>query len=365
MSAIEKALIQEYATAAREAVLAQAIDALKKHRDREDTRFPVLVEKSCDWDAYLDAIRRSVRIELEQLPSCDLSALWLQTDEGWRWQYDLENEESQTNKSTNQSRSHTPSIPFARYDIVKDILQRLLSFDDEYDDEYSNKNIYAYLQRPDFDSTVFDIAYHMELRCINESTDAKLFHIYKNAAKSGEREAMLALGHYFEHGIEVQKDKNAAINWYRNAGKEGCPEGYLLAGMLSGNNIDLEKAAEAGFEEAMLLLAENKLIDGLKHAFRDPQENFLTGLNWLRKAAYDYNNLQAYLSLAEIYQYGQYGHFPVNWFDAPWEYGVGNESEILEDVLSFYEQAKKLGWEFADERIAATQAKIDNLDSTE
>ncbi len=48
MSAIEKALIQEYATAAREAVLAQAIDALK---NREDTRSPVQVEKSCDWDA--------------------------------------------------------------------------------------------------------------------------------------------------------------------------------------------------------------------------------------------------------------------------------------------------------------------------
>ncbi len=152
MSAIEKALIQEYATAAREAVVAQAIDALKNCKDTlspedsglknvwEEICAQVQGEESCDWDSYLDTMRDFVLIKLEKLPSRDLKALWLKTDEGWSWQYDVNNEEPQTNASANQS-SDTPSIPFVLDEIAANIVQQLLSLADEY----SNKNIDAYL----------------------------------------------------------------------------------------------------------------------------------------------------------------------------------------------------------------------------
>jgi hypothetical protein len=52
----------------------------------------VQFEYSFDWDAYDQTVRQFVRGYLTKILQHEREALWLQTDEGWRW---LSNEEEE------------------------------------------------------------------------------------------------------------------------------------------------------------------------------------------------------------------------------------------------------------------------------
>ncbi len=150
MSAIQKDLIREYAVAAATTVAEQAISALTKCTDTlsgddsglenawEEICVQVQGEESFFWDTYRQTMHEMVLSELEKLPGRDLVALWLQTDEGWDWHWDLENEDT----SGGYRPSDNPTPPYDLEDIANFIVQeRLLSIAQDY----SNRNISAYL----------------------------------------------------------------------------------------------------------------------------------------------------------------------------------------------------------------------------
>lgn len=150
MSSVEKNLIREYAALAATAVAEGVVAALTKITDTlsgDDSRLKNVWEEICVqvqgeesffWSTYRDIMHDMVLAELEKLPRRDLVALWLQTDEGWDWHWDFQNEET----SDVYRPSETPSPPCDLEAIANFVLEeRLLTIAENY----SNRNISAYL----------------------------------------------------------------------------------------------------------------------------------------------------------------------------------------------------------------------------
>jgi len=152
MSMANKTLIQEYATAAAEAVAEKVVAALMEITDTlsedesglenawDEICVQVQGEESFFWDTYREVIYSVTQGELNNLPYRDLAALWLQTDDGWNWQSDVEYEEQQVTKS--EKTLDTQRVPYVLDAITEYILQeRLLPIAEEY----TNENVAAYL----------------------------------------------------------------------------------------------------------------------------------------------------------------------------------------------------------------------------
>lgn len=150
MSEIEKDLIRGYAAAAATIVVDQTVATLMTYTDTlsgddsglenawEEICVQVQGEESFFWDTYREVMHDIVLAELEKLPTRDLVALWLQTDEGWDWHWDSK----QTDTSDGYQPIDTPSVPYQREDIANFIVQERLFSTAE---NYSNRNIRAYL----------------------------------------------------------------------------------------------------------------------------------------------------------------------------------------------------------------------------
>jgi TPR repeat protein len=201
----------------------------------------------------------------------------------------------------------------------------------------------------------YDLAYLMELERIDPDDPRDRWRLYEAAANVGISEAMLAVGHYLEYGIGIEQDVKAAVDWYRKAAESGHGEGYLLAGLLSDDDSDLEKAANGGHVAAMLILAKREMDRSLDmYGF----DSFQAGLNYFDNAA-STGSLEAILALAEIYEDGRHGHSHGDWW---MQFGLDSEFERLESALAYYELAQMLGWEFAAENIDRVQKRLDSHD---
>jgi hypothetical protein len=147
LSLIQRELIKEYAVAATEDICNGAIAHLmaSKHtlagedsglvNTWEEICVQLQGDESCYWDAYESAMRDSVLAGLFQLKTRDLHAIWLQTDAGWDWHYDVENGSMQST-----------TIPYSEDDVVAYQVEKLkLAALD-----FKNARIEAYL-RTEFD----------------------------------------------------------------------------------------------------------------------------------------------------------------------------------------------------------------------
>ena len=202
----------------------------------------------------------------------------------------------------------------------------------------------AALQKNPSPYAQYELAHLMELGRAGPDCYEERWRLYEAAAKGGVPEAMFALGRCLEHGVGVGIDTDAAIKWYIRAAEGGEDEGYLRAGVLSGSSTHLEKAAKAGYVEAMLILAPKLLTNGLGNY---GCESFLRGLSHYERAA-DADNLEAVLALADIYENGWLGQYP------EWDGSLPNfESryECLENSRGYYEHAQELGYEWAASNI--------------
>jgi hypothetical protein len=143
MSKVHKSLIRQYATLAAESIATQVIEGLKSYTATlsgdhsgletvwEEICVQVQVEESFYWEAYQETIYASVIGLVEALDYHDLASLWLQTNNGWNWHWNVENGETDT-----------PCVPYDLDDITKYVVSKyVLSFAESY----SNKNIKAYL----------------------------------------------------------------------------------------------------------------------------------------------------------------------------------------------------------------------------
>ena len=205
----------------------------------------------------------------------------------------------------------------------------------------------------------YELAKLMDLNRIDPGWAEERWALFEAAAKADIPEAMLVAGRYLEHGIGVECDANLAAEWYLKAAESykgwdrdnPYSEGYLRAGLLTDNYRHLQKAAEAGQVEAMLILAPRSLDSGCD----DYNSNsFKDGLEYFDKAAHK-GCMEAILALAQIYDEGWRDFYRPNWWAV---YGEDWESVCDDRALDYYEKAKELGWEYAMENIKRIEKRI-------
>lgn len=84
---------------------------------------------------------------------------------------------------------------------------------------------------------------------------AKAFQLMKSAADEGHPEAMGALGFFYATGLEVQKDKNLAMEWFRKGAEAGGAKAQFNFGKMllesgdSTNSVEGIKWLESAFNE--------------------------------------------------------------------------------------------------------------------
>jgi hypothetical protein len=141
-------LIRSVADEACKRVAKRAIAGLKKQRAQlsgDDSGLGTVWDELCVqvqegeslfWDAYELTVKQFVREHLERLPQHERKAIWLQTDAGWDWLWDLNNPEEEGEKPA--------KVPFDDSDSVNYIYAEYLVPRAE---EYSNARIEGYLER--------------------------------------------------------------------------------------------------------------------------------------------------------------------------------------------------------------------------
>ena len=152
MSAVQKALIRQYATVAAKKITAQVIadltsytitlsgDDSKLENVWEEICVQVQGEESFHWESYQETIRTSVLGRLEELDHHDLTSLWLQTDNGWKWHWNIENEETET--PLPQKLTNAICAPYDFDDIATHLVSEYIL---NVAQNYTNENINAYL----------------------------------------------------------------------------------------------------------------------------------------------------------------------------------------------------------------------------
>jgi len=161
VSTIQKSLIREYAKAAGERICEQAIKDLEAitvtlsgddsplENAWEEICAQVKGEESLFWDVYQDTMVDTVLNILDQSPQRELAALWLQTEEGWDWHWDIEFDEEQSPRS--ERGKNILTIPLNHDDIARYIVREFLLPAAE---GFTNLNIEVYLDGGDADEAL-------------------------------------------------------------------------------------------------------------------------------------------------------------------------------------------------------------------
>ncbi len=156
MSSIQEKLIREFAEAAARIVCDRAIQNLVAitttlsgddsglENAWEEICVQVQGEESFFWDTFADTMHDAVLIALDSLPPRDLAALWLQSDEGFDWQWDKDSEDEQGPPGDRNVREEP--IPFVREGIARHIVNNYLKPAAE---NFTNPNIECYLEAGD------------------------------------------------------------------------------------------------------------------------------------------------------------------------------------------------------------------------
>ncbi len=198
----------------------------------------------------------------------------------------------------------------------------------------------------------------------------ELARLYLEAAQNDVDKAKFSVGEIYEHGIGADINPAEAIKWYRDSGcsmeADGC-DGYFHAGRLGleinkkeeGKSCsraldDLRESAKGGNVDAMMLLAETLQESGFS-------PDYCEAINWLAEAA-SHDCLKACIELGYLYKVDSY-----EWIRAREHFENANsvryhasEYEQLESALLYFEEAKRLGWELAQEEIEAIKQKMES-----
>lgn len=154
MGDIQDNLIRVYAKKAADEITRKSICAMQRITDTlsgEDSglanawdEFCVQVqnEDSCFRDAYDETLYQIVSQYVEALPTCDLRALWLQTDRGWDWLWEIQHPAE--TELENGSRQDMPQIPCDSDDVVNDIINTYVLPRAE---SYSNRKINKFIEK--------------------------------------------------------------------------------------------------------------------------------------------------------------------------------------------------------------------------
>ncbi len=147
VSRIEMDLIRQYAEAAATLVIRKAISYLRasKHTLSGDDSglkttwdeicVQVQEERSYFWDAYIAAMRDAISSGLFDVENRDKQCIWLQTEAGWHWIWDVEN-----------GRLTDEEMPVDENDLINFLVKRL----EAEAGTYTNSRIKEFL-KPQYD----------------------------------------------------------------------------------------------------------------------------------------------------------------------------------------------------------------------
>ena len=152
MKKIYQSLIRQYANVVAEKVCDGVIEDLKQitttlsgddsglRNTWEEICVQVQGEESFSWDEYQTVMHDAILGAIVAVEQRDLASLWLQSEEGWSWRWDMENADADAvNYAAN---AEVTEIPFDQEEIAKYILQKHLLVRAE---DYSNQRIAAFL----------------------------------------------------------------------------------------------------------------------------------------------------------------------------------------------------------------------------
>lgn len=152
MKKMYQSLIRQYANVVAEKVCDGVIEDLKQitttlsgddsglRNTWEEICVQVQGEESFFWDEYQTVMHDAILGAIVAVEQRDLASLWLQSEEGWSWRWDMENADAAAvNDAAN---AEVTEIPFDQEEIAKYILQKHLLVRAE---DYSNQRIAAFL----------------------------------------------------------------------------------------------------------------------------------------------------------------------------------------------------------------------------
>lgn len=152
MKKMYQSLIRQYANVVAEKVCDGVVEDLKLitttlsgddsglRNTWEEICVQVQGEESFFWDEYQTVMHDAILGALVAIERRDLASLWLQSEEGWSWRWDMENADGDA------VNAEVTEIPFVQEEIAKHILQKHLMVRAE---DYSNQRIAAFLGESD------------------------------------------------------------------------------------------------------------------------------------------------------------------------------------------------------------------------
>lgn len=152
MKKMYQSLIRQYANVVAERVCDGVIEDLKQitttlsgddsglRNTWEEICVQVQGEESFFWDEYQTVMQDAILGAIVAVEQRDLASLWLQSEEGWSWRWDMENADDDA------ANAEVTEIPFVQEEIAKHILQKHLMVRAE---DYSNQRIAAFLGKDD------------------------------------------------------------------------------------------------------------------------------------------------------------------------------------------------------------------------
>lgn len=155
MSDVQEALIREYSEVVAKTVTDHAIEAMKGtpaglsgddsglSNAWEELCVQAQGEQSVFWDVYIQTMDTYILVALEALPERDRKALWLQTENGWSWHWDVEHPED---GECDRPEFDASSIPFDLDDVLQYVFGQYVLPNAE---NYSNKHIRSFLGEGD------------------------------------------------------------------------------------------------------------------------------------------------------------------------------------------------------------------------
>lgn len=156
MNKMYKSLIRQYANVVADKVCDGVIEDLKQitttlsgddsglRNTWEEICVQVQGEESFFWDAYQTVMHDAILGALMTVEQRDLASLWLQSEEGWSWSWDMENEDPAIGNDA--AKAEATEIPFDQEEIAKYIIQEHLMVRAE---NYSNQRIATFLGEDD------------------------------------------------------------------------------------------------------------------------------------------------------------------------------------------------------------------------
>jgi TPR repeat protein len=105
-------------------------------------------------------------------------------------------------------------------------------------------------------------SYNHSLKLLNDD-ESEAFRLNVLAAQQGVHDAVLAMGWFYLNGVGVEKDENAAVNWYTKSARQGDERAMFSLGQIAYDQGDyseallwFKRAADKGHDRSLFWIGK-------------------------------------------------------------------------------------------------------------